>query len=85
MQLAYLGYQPLDHPAHSPDLAPSDYHHFPGVKNNWIVAIFCPTRRSLLPLGPGWMDNNLNLFLRGLQKLEERAKKCIELREEYVS
>src|SRR5215510_2373132 len=35
--------------------------------------MFCPTRRSLLPRRPGWMDNLLNFF-SGLQKLEQRAK-----------
>jgi hypothetical protein len=31
-KLAYLGFQFLDHPPYSPDLAPSDYHLFPGLK-----------------------------------------------------
>jgi histone-lysine N-methyltransferase SETMAR len=31
-KLAYLGFQCLDHPPCSPDLAPSDYHLFPGLK-----------------------------------------------------
>ena len=31
-KLAYLGFQYLDHPPYSPDLAPSDYHLFPGLK-----------------------------------------------------
>jgi histone-lysine N-methyltransferase SETMAR len=31
-KLAYLGFHCLDHPHYSPDLTPSDYHHFPGVK-----------------------------------------------------
>jgi hypothetical protein len=31
--LAYLGFQYLDHPPYSPDLAPSDYHLFPRLKN----------------------------------------------------
>ena len=31
-KLAYLGFQFLDHPPYSPDLAPSDYHPFPGLK-----------------------------------------------------
>ena len=53
-------------------------------KNNWIVATFRPTRRSLLQRRPGWSDNVLNFFWSGLQKLEQRAKKCIELRGEYV-
>jgi len=33
-KLAYLGFQYLDHPPYSPDLAPSDYHLLPGLKNN---------------------------------------------------
>ena len=31
-KLANLGFQCLDHPPYSPDLAPSDYHLFPGLK-----------------------------------------------------
>jgi len=31
-KLAYLGFQCLDHPPYSPDLAPSDYHLFLGLK-----------------------------------------------------
>jgi len=33
-KLACLGFQCLDHPPYSPDLAPSDYHLFPGLKSN---------------------------------------------------
>ena len=47
-------------------------------KNNWKVAISRPTRR------PGWTDNFLKIFLSGLQKLEQRSKKCIEVRAECV-
>jgi len=31
---AYLGFQCLDYPPYSPDLAPSDNHLFSGLKNN---------------------------------------------------
>ena len=31
-KLVYLGFQCLDHPPYSPDLAPPDYHLFPGLK-----------------------------------------------------
>ena len=31
-KLIYLGYKCLDHPLYSPNLAPSDYHLFPGLK-----------------------------------------------------
>jgi hypothetical protein len=30
LKLAYLGFQYLNHPPYSPDLAPSDYHLFLG-------------------------------------------------------
>jgi len=33
-KLAYLGFQCLDHPPYSPDMASSDYHLFHGVKND---------------------------------------------------
>jgi hypothetical protein len=33
-KLAYLDFQYLDQPTHSPDLAPSVYHLLPGLKNN---------------------------------------------------
>jgi len=35
-KLAYLGFQYPDHPPYSPDLAPSDYHLFPGLKKQLI-------------------------------------------------
>ena len=81
---AYLGFQYLHHALFSPDLTPSDYHLSLDRKNNWKVPIFRPMRRSLLPRGPGWTDNLNFSFLSGLQKLEQRAKKSIELRGEYV-
>jgi len=34
-KLAYLGFRCLDHPPYSPDLAPSDYHLFPGLKKHF--------------------------------------------------
>jgi len=31
-KIAYLGFQFLDHPTYSPNLTPSDFHLFPGLK-----------------------------------------------------
>ena len=39
-KLAYLCLQCLDHPSHSPDLAPSDYHLFPGLKKTIEISPF---------------------------------------------
>ena len=40
-------------------------------KNNWKVAIFHPTRRSLLPRRPGRTDNLLIFFFSGLWKVQQ--------------
>ena len=39
-KLAYLGFQCLDHPPYSPDLVPSDYYLFPGLKKKLKVCHF---------------------------------------------
>ena len=61
-KLAYLGFQCLDHPPYSPDLAPLDYHLFPGLKKQLKGCHFRPTQRSLLPQRPDWTDNLQNFF-----------------------
>jgi histone-lysine N-methyltransferase SETMAR len=76
-KLAYLGFQCLDHPPYSPDLAPSDYHLFHGLKKKLKGRHFSSDAET-------WLDGNLLIFFSGLQKLQQRSKKCIELRGEYV-
>jgi len=39
-KLVYLGFQFLDDPHYSPDLAQSDYHLFPGLKKQLKVRYF---------------------------------------------
>jgi len=51
-------------------------------KKTWKFAIFLPKRWSLLPWRPGWTENFC--FFSGLEKLEQRVEKGIELRGEYV-
>ena len=83
-KLAYLCFQCLDHPPCFPDVALSYYHLFPGLKKQLKGHHFSSDAESLLLQRPGWMDYLLNFFLSGLQKLEQRAKKCIELRGKCV-
>jgi histone-lysine N-methyltransferase SETMAR len=61
-KLAYLAFHCLDHPPYSTELAPSDYHLFPRLKNQLKGHHFLPTRRSLLPRRHGWTDIILNFF-----------------------
>jgi len=81
-KLSYLGFQYLDHPPNSPYLAPSDYHLFPGQKKKQLnFAIFRPV---ICFRGDHVGRTNFWFYLSGLQKLEQRAKKCIDFRGEDV-
>ena len=82
-KLAYLGFQCLDHPPYSPDLAPSDYHLFPGLRKQLKGCHFW-SGAEIIAAVETWLDGPSELFLSGLQKLEQRAKMCIELHGEYV-
>ena len=83
-KLAYLGFQCLDHPPYSPDLAPSDYHLFHGLKKQLKGRHFS-SDAEVFAAAETWLDGQTSeFFLNGLQKLEQRATKCIELCGEYV-
>ena len=82
-KLAYLGFQCVGHPPYSPDLAPSDYHLFPGLKKQ-LKGHHFSSEAEVTATAETWLDGQPSkFFLSGLQKLEQRAKKCIELQGEY--
>ena len=83
-KLAYLAFQCLDHAPYSPDLAPSDYHLFSGLKKQLKGRHFSYDA-EVIPEAETWLDGQPSEFLlSGLQNLEQRAKKCIVFRGEYV-
>ena len=83
-ELAYLGFQYLDHPPYSPDLAPSEYHLFPGLKKR-LKGCHFSSDTEVIVAAETWLDGQpSNFFLSALRKLEQRTKKCIELCGEYV-
>jgi len=83
-KLASLGFQCLDHPPHSPDLAPSDYHLFPGLKKQLKVSHFL-SDTEVIAAAETWLDGqNSEFFFSALQKLEQRAKKYIDFCGKYV-
>ena len=83
-KLAYLGFQCLHHPPYSSDLAPSEYHLFSGLKKQLKCRHFS-SDAEVISAAETWLEGKIpNFFLNGLQKLQQRVKKCIELRGEYV-
>ena len=76
-KLAYLGFQCLDHPPYSPDLAPSDYHLFPGLKKTIERSPFFVRRGGHCCRGDLVGRTNFWIFLSGLQRLEQGAKSAL--------
>jgi len=84
-KLAYLGFQCLDHPPYSPDLVSSDYHLFPRLKKKQLKGRHFSSDAEVIVAAETWLDGQTSeFFFSCLQKSEQRAKKCIELRGEHV-
>jgi len=68
-KLAYLGFQCLDHQPYAPDLAPSDYHLFPGLKKQ-LQGCHFSSDVEVIAATETWLDGQSSeFFLSGLQKL----------------
>ena len=60
-KLTYLGFQCLDHPPYSPDLAPSDYHMFPGLKKQLKGRHFSSDTEVIVAMQT-WLDGQPSKF-----------------------
>ena len=70
-------------PTPFPDMAPSDYHLFPGLKKQLKGRHFS-SEGEIIAAAETWLDGQLSDFLlSGFRMLEQRTKKCIEFRAEY--
>jgi len=61
-KLAYMGFQYLDHPSHSPDLAPSNYHLFPRMKKQLKGRHFS-SEAEVIAAAETWLDGQHSDFL----------------------
>ena len=60
-KLAYMGFQCLDHPPYSPDLVPSDYHLFPGLKKQLLGRNFS-SDAEVIAAAKTWLDGQPSAF-----------------------
>ena len=60
-KLAYLGFQYLDHPLSSPDLAPSDYRLFPGLKRKQVKGRHFSSDAAIAA-AETWLDGQTSEF-----------------------
>ena len=79
-KLAYLGFPCLYHPPYSPDLAPSEYHLFPGLKKQ-LKGCHFSSDAEVVAAPETWFDGQTSEFFEWLA-IGQRAKKRIELRGE---
>jgi len=67
-KLTYLGSQCLDYPSYFPDMAPLDYHMFPGVKKQLKGRHFS-SDAEVVAAAETWLDGqHSEFFLSGLKK-----------------
>ncbi|GFO41729.1 histone-lysine N-methyltransferase SETMAR [Plakobranchus ocellatus] len=70
--------------AHSPDLAPSDFHLFGPLKRH-LGGMAFETEDDLISELRNWFDNlDVDFFRVGINSLLSRWQKCIDLHEDYV-
>jgi len=78
------GFEEMHHPPYSPDLAPSDYHMFPNLKQHLRGQRFS-TDYELKYATEEWLKEQSELFyFTGIEKLRQRYKLCIDKGGDYV-
>lgn len=78
------GFKLLDHPPYSPDLAPSDFHLFPKLKENIRGIKFRDDDAVVGAVEEFFETQGKSFFYDGIKKIEKRYLKCIELQGDYV-
>ncbi|GFO40512.1 histone-lysine N-methyltransferase SETMAR [Plakobranchus ocellatus] len=82
--LQRYGWEILPHPAHSPDLAPSDFHLFGPLKRH-LGGMAFETEDDLISELRNWFDNlDVDFFRVGINSLLSRWQKYIDLHGDYV-
>jgi histone-lysine N-methyltransferase SETMAR len=81
--LAYLSFECLNHPPFSPEVAASDYHLFAELKKQFKRGNFSSEPVAISALVTWFYAQRSKFYLNGLQKIEQRAKECIELHGEF--
>ena len=77
-------FQVLSHPSYSPNLAPSDFHRFQIWKLTFVVGILEAMKALEMLLMSTWEDQEDGFYFEGITLLEQRWRKCIEAKGDYI-
>lgn len=83
-KLHELRFEVLNHPPYSPDLAPSDYYLFPNLKKHLAGRKFSTNEEVIAETERFFEELGESAYKKGIEALEHRWNKCIEIRGEYV-
>ncbi|CAK9819145.1 Mariner Mos1 transposase [Anthophora quadrimaculata] len=79
-----LKYELLEHPVYSPDLAPSGYYLFPNLKKPLAGKRFTSTDEAIAAVNGYFADFPESYFNNGIELLEKRWNKCIEVSGNHI-
>lgn len=79
-----LKYELLDHPPYSPDLAPSDFYLFPNLKKFLAGKRFTSNEDAITVVNHYFEGLEENYFNQGIELLDKRWTKCIEVSGDYI-
>ena len=77
------GFELIDHPPYSPDLAPSDYFLFPNLKKH-LAGKRYETDDVISAVEDFFEGQEENFYATGIRELQHRWKKCVDRRGDYV-
>lgn len=78
------GFELLEHPPYSPDLAPSDFYLFPRLKEDLRGNKFFNDGEVMAAVEAFLEGQEKYIFLKGIRGLEKRWSKCVDLEGDYV-
>lgn len=79
-----VGFDIIDHPPYSPDLAPSDYYLFPNLKRELRGKKFSTDEEVKDAVSAYFSEKDKTFFYEGIHKLIHRSEKCIRVSGEYI-
>lgn len=78
------GFQELEHPPYSPDMAPCDFYLFSNLKKDLRGRRFKDDRELQAAVIEHFDGKTSDYFYKGLELLLDRCNKCIEVRGDYI-
>ena len=78
------GFQEIEHPPYSPDLAPSYCNLFTKLKKDLRGRKFDDDEEVKSAVMEHFADKDPEYFLKGIEMLVHRCEKCVEVKGDYI-